>query len=333
MAARGNFFNDDEGALQEFGTVHTGSESPVVTQTQLAGQCAKAGRTQGKAVEKNLGADGETQEAALGLVESELRTMAGLLKHIQSKKTGLAQMLCGYTDQSANCEPRDILGSNALQRVSSHAAKNTTTPLQSIQADFRKATVDIKCSSKTKSAESQLERVKEVSCYDRQLGKILSELNGINLSEVPETVQELARMDFTGHGFNRKCMFIFTSFHYDFPLVNPLLLLASRWNFTLHEARIVSYMDRQRKKWQANSKARFDDYRKRFKEWEASNELSEAQCSECGGNPYKSLSEEMDTYGPEAAKDFIPDIFKATPKLPSRKYCVKVYIDYSERTH
>eukprot|EP00826_Nyctotherus_ovalis_P039631 TRINITY_DN3822_c0_g1_i6.p1 TRINITY_DN3822_c0_g1~~TRINITY_DN3822_c0_g1_i6.p1 ORF type:complete len:351 (-),score=36.24 TRINITY_DN3822_c0_g1_i6:885-1937(-) len=333
MATRGNFSADDENATQELGTVHTGSESPAVSQTSLGGQRAKIRRREGEAVEKGLSAGREAQATVLGLVDSELKVMTGLLKLIQSKKTGLSQMLCGYTGQGAYYEPRNILDLNVSQRVASHIVKSTKTPLHLIQAGIRKAADGIKCPSRTKTTESQLEKMKEVSYYDKQLGNILSELNGVSLSEVPETVQELARMDFAGHGFNRKCMFIFTSFHYDFPLANPLLLLASRWNFTLHEAKIVSYIDKQRKKWQTNSKTRFDDYRKRFKEWEASNEPSKIQYSECSESPYKSLSEEMDTHGPETAKDFIPDIFKSIPKLPSRKYCVKVYIDYSERTH
>ena len=56
-------------------------------------------------------------------------------------------------------------------------------------------------------------------------------------------------------------------YNYDFPVKNPILLLASRWNFLHKEEQMVNCIELQRTQFHRNPAINFSNYEEEYSDW------------------------------------------------------------------
>ncbi len=227
----------------------------------------------------------DEQESAMGAyratllqADSELRCMRQLLERTAGRKRQLANFLCQFVAPGrpdALHKPRNVVTVNAPARISDMIIKTLSESQNSVYMKIREATSNVADSYPDEPfstiaasmKQPQQEQCQEAaSAYDTELAGLLAAVAG-PLADSEGTIRQLLQSDLTGYGHNKRGMILFVNYRYDFPVANPLLLLAARWNFVRREEAIMQFVERKRKTWKKESAERFAEYKKEYEKW------------------------------------------------------------------
>ncbi len=246
-------------------------------------------------------------QSLLTQTDTELRLMNNLLQQTQSRKTQLAQVLCKYLSPSSHesvHKPRNTVEVAAPNRIADLILKSLKESQHAVCLHIRKSTPNITSYRGFTSIQQQpVQRplaASQPTFYDQELTKLLAEAK-VPAGSVPhkaEVLRQVLHTDLTGYGHNKRGMILFVNFKYDFPVANPLPLLAARWNFVQKEQQIVDYVEKRRDKRRKESKAKFHAYKKAYDEWRYRNRKLDLQAN--GDLGELRCQKRVDIYGREA---------------------------------
>ncbi len=213
-------------------------------------------------------AEMDAYKAMLTQADSELHCMTQLLEKTRDRKAQLTRFLCQFlspTWSDALHKPRNTIEVNAPARISDMIIKTLKESQNSVCVNVRRAAANI-CSYRVtpaREANPGSAAPLKAGFYDTELSTMLAGPQ----TDKEGTVRQMLQTDLTGYGHNKRGMILFVNYRYDFPVANPLLLLASRWNFVLKEEAIVQYVEKRRAGWKKASAQRYSDYRRKYNEW------------------------------------------------------------------
>lgn len=221
--------------------------------------------------------DGYEQKTNIDLskqIESEIGVVKGIMRKLKKKKKGIRNLICRYAKKDLNMKPRNNV---ILDLPSSFNGLDMGTIIHSEPHLMSR----ILASSSNfplhhpKDSLSALNRAPENSplienIYATQLKLLLS-----SIAKSPPTSYEtsqravfsLLNHDFASYTKTTLNPVIPIDYSYDFAPPNPLLILASRLNFTTRAEEVVRYISRKRRTWREVSGQRYEKYKKEFESW------------------------------------------------------------------
>ena len=239
-------------------------------------------------------------KSLLDQVSVELDCMNLLLAHVHETKVEAQNILCKcLSPQWAEglFRPRTLITVKVPEGLTDVVQQALADPQNPIVANSRGSLNGIKAFSnllqKLPSSPEPLPRNE----YEDELERLLAKAHP-NPEERRKAIDDLVGKSLTGYCQSASNMILYVHFKYNFPVLNPLMLLSARWQLLETQERLVRFVDRKRKGSRESSAQRYGEFRRKYAMWKSQTRKLEIE-QKCALSEQRQ-QRRVDIYGREA---------------------------------